>query len=145
MRTYTYSYSERQALIYQFIKKIGATPEAVLELIYGLKAVNALIRLEKSGYVRKLEVNGIRFWLDYNHGYFDPLIQETKAWFVARLEEAGGKYEGEYGISPKGNRFGLKFSPRGVYITDEENRKFLAETEDLKKLPLKKCLKWIGK
>lgn len=145
MRGYKYSYSERQALLYQFIKKVGPTPELALEILFGLKTANALVNLKKTGYLKEVTLNNNRFWLDYNYSYFDPLIQETKAWFVVRLEEAGGKYNGEYGISPNGNRFILKITPKYVYMTDEENRKFIAELEDLKKLPLKECLKWAKK
>lgn len=142
MRGQSYSYSERQVYIYQFIKRIGATPEAVIELKYGFKAVKDLIRLKQFGYIRSLDLKGVRFWLDYNSGYFDPAIQEIKAWFIVRLEKAGGKYENDYGLSPKGSRFTLKFTPRCVYVTDETNRKFRAELEDLQKFPLEKCLKW---
>ncbi|CFX16061.1 Uncharacterized [Syntrophomonas zehnderi OL-4] len=142
MGGYVYSYSERQLLIYNFIKKIGPSPEAVLEVLFGLQTANALHRLKQSGYLQKTEVSGTDFWHQPNYGYFDAVEQETMAWFVVRLEEAGGKYEGEYGTSPKGNRFLLRYAPGCIHITDEENRKFVTQLEDLQRFKLAECLKW---
>lgn len=145
MKGYIYSYSERQLQIYNFIKRVGPSPEVALEILFGLHTIDALIRLNQSGYLRKYELCGIEFWLHSNYGPFDPFKQETMAWFAVRLEEAGGKYEGEYGTSPRGNRFRLNYSPGHVHITDEENRKFVAKLEDLQRFKLAECLKWKNK
>ncbi len=137
-----YSYSERQFLIYSFIKRVGPSPENCLEALFGLQTADALYKLKQSGYLRFTKIRGIDFWLLPDNGYFDPLKQETIAWFAVRLEQAEGKYDGEYGSSPKGNRFMFTYSPGQIHITDEVNRKFVARLEDLRRLPFKECLKW---
>lgn len=137
-----YSYSERQFLIYSFIKRVGPSPEESLEALFGLQTADALHKLKRSGYLRFTKIRGIDFWLLPDNGYFDPLKQETIAWFAARLEQAEGKYGGEYGISPKGNRFMFTYSPGQIHIIDEANRKFIALLKDLKRSSLKECIKW---
>ncbi len=137
-----YSYSERQFLIYSFIKRVGPSPEDCLETLFGLQTAKALYKLKQSGYLRFIKIRNIEFWLLPDNGYFDPLKQETLAWFAVRLEQAEGKYKKEYGISPKGNKFMFTYSPGQIHITDEVNRKFVARLEDLRRFPFKECLKW---
>ena len=142
MKGCVYSYSERQLLIYNFIKRVGPSPEPALEILFGLHTVKALNRLKKSGYLRKCEIHEIEFWIVSDYSHFDVPKQETIAWFAARLEEAGGKYKGDYGTSPKGNQFMIIYSPGCIRIKDEKNRKFVARLEDLKRSRLTECLKW---
>lgn len=142
MKGCVYSYSERQLLIYNFIKRVGPSPEPALEVLFGLHAVKALNRLKQFGYLRKCEMQGVDFWVPFDYGDFDFSKQETIAWFAVRLEEAGGKYKGDYGTSPKGNKFMLGYSPGCINITDEQKRKFVVRLEDLKHLQFIHCLRW---
>lgn len=135
---YIYSYSEKQLKLYEFLRKVGAAPEAALQVLFGKKTFVALEKLKRHGYIQKCKGD---WWKCPGYFFYDTGRQETLAWFVARLEESGGRYEGSYGISPKGNKFALEFFADYVLMNDlANNRTFRIKLEDLRVKKIRDCL-----
>lgn len=135
---YVYSYSERQSKIYSFLCRVGAAPETALKVLFGNKTSIALEKLRRYGYIQKCRGD---WWKCPGYFFYDYRRQETLAWFAARLEESGGRYEGNYGISPKGNKFTLDFFADYVLMNDlTSGQKFRIKLEDLRVKKIRDCL-----
>lgn len=136
-------YSQRQLEIYRFLERVGPCPLPALEVLFGRKALKDLKALRQAGYVYDIVLNGITFWSPQDYGHFNPQIQELMAWFVVRLEEKDGQYNGN-GVctTPNGTQLRLQAQDGFMLVIDDQKRKMTAYLDDLKIYTLNKCLKW---
>jgi len=129
-----------QKQIYNYLEQVGPSPLPALEVVFGTKTLKHLYRLRAAGFVYDVNPNNITFWAVQGWGHFPPAKQEVHAWFAARLVAAGGRLEGDVAYSPTGVQ--LMLSPqRDKMLVMQGNRRFVAELQDLKDKPMRKCLK----
>lgn len=129
--------SPRAARVYEFLARVGPTPFAALAVGTRLRAgdlAKALRHLRGAGRAAPVRLRGVEFWAVDGSG-FDLETQEALAWFAARAEEAGGRYE-------RGN---VSF-PAGAYRVAAAGDQvrfgdFYCLLEDLRQRPLKECLR----
>ncbi|KYH32045.1 hypothetical protein MOMUL_19270 [Moorella mulderi DSM 14980] len=87
-----------------------------------------------AGYAYPVRHGGVEFWCV--DGSRPGPGQEALAWFAARLEEAGGRYEGGIVRFPGGQEFPVKVLDGVVAVG-----KWAARLEDLRVKPLRECLR----
>ena len=94
--------SPTQVAILEFLERVGPCPALVLEQKFGKKTNRHLWVLRQARYIYNLTLSDIEFWIPQDYGRFNPKRQELLAWFVARWEQGGGKYQNGVAISPDG-------------------------------------------
>ena len=135
-------YSQRQLEIYRFLERAGPCPQPALEVLFGDKTHRALQKLRKAGYVYNTASGPVEFWIIQNYSHFNPQQQEVLAWFAARLEEQNGQYLGNKScLTPNGTRLTLEAKRNNIYAVDDNNRKWVANLDELKAKILSNCLK----
>lgn len=130
--------SPRAAKAYEFLQRVGPSPFPALLVATGMKTgqlAKALRHLRGGGYAYPIRQNGVEFW------YPSPSLpigagQEALAWFAARLEEAGGRYENGVAKFPKGQEMLVKVNGEAVHVGG-----YICWLADLREKPLRECLK----
>jgi hypothetical protein len=134
--------SPRVARVYDFLSRVGPAPFSALKVATGQKQdrlAKSLRALQGAGYAEPVWLQGIEFWTA-DGASFDLSTQETLAWFAARLEEAGGKYDAGQASFPGGQTLPI-ISREGQL----EMGKFCFVLDDLQKKPLSECFREIRK
>lgn len=129
--------SPRAAKVYDFLRRVGPSPFQALLVATGMKAgqlAKALRHLRGGGYAYSTRQGSVEFWCPDG-----PLPagtgQEALAWFAARLEEAGGRYENGAAKFPKGQEL-----PTRVGVDKVRVGRYVCCLNDLKERPLRECL-----
>jgi len=132
--------SPRAARALDFLRRVGPTPFPALAVALGLKPgqlAKALRHLRGAGYAYPVRYNGAEFWCA--DGTRPGPGQEVVAWFAARAEEAGARYEGGVVSFPNGQVY-------QVEVVDSNRLKvgkwavLLKDLQTLEK-PLRECLR----
>uniref|UniRef100_A0A7C2EIC3 Uncharacterized protein n=1 Tax=Ammonifex degensii TaxID=42838 RepID=A0A7C2EIC3_9THEO len=129
--------SPKAAKVYDFLRRAGPSPFPALLVALGLKPgqlVKALRHLRGAGYAFPARYRGVEFWC--LNGTRPTREQEALAWFAARLEEAGGRFEHGTAYFPKGRAVPVLVD--GAQVEAGELFCFL---EDLREKPLKECVR----
>lgn len=133
--------SPKAERILDFLQRAGPSPFKAIVVATGMKpgdVKRALNILRGAGYSYPEKKSGIEFWLPVEQDGFSGnlQIQEARTWFIARLEEAGGKYENGMAHYPSGIAFPIEI--KGSLI---QTGGLAAELNDLKQKSLLECLK----
>ncbi|MGQ9754344.1 MAG: hypothetical protein ACUVRF_00005 [Desulfotomaculales bacterium] len=130
--------SPRAARALDFLRRVGPVPFPAMVVALGCRPgqlAKALRHLRGGGYAAPVRLNGTEYWVADGTG-FNLDTQETLAWFAARLEEAGGRYEAGTARFPRGQTY--RVVARGERAEVGECVCFVAE---LKEKPLRECLR----
>lgn len=122
----------------EFLERVGPTPFPALAAALGVgpgKLAKALRHLRGAGFAFPVRRNGAEFWCP--DGSRPGPGQEALAWFAAKLEGAGGRYEGGTAKFPGGQEFEVKVTGGRVLV----GGRWEASLADLKERPLRECLK----
>jgi len=145
--------SATAARVLEFLERAGPAPYDALLAALGLRPfrlAKALKHLRGAGaaYPVRLSVRGevVEFWRPRDSPRFDPARAEALAWFAARLEEAGGRYENGRALFPSGQALPVDVDacPEGIAVVNgDKPGKCLAwcYLRDLKTRRLEKCLR----
>lgn len=128
--------SPKAAEVYDFLRRVGPAPFPALVVAMGLRAdrlAKALHHLRGGGYVYPVRQGGVEFWCP--NARPPGAGQEGLAWFAARLEEAGGRYEDGKAHFPKGQEVPVKVNGDRVLVG-----RYVCRLTDLKERPLRECL-----
>jgi hypothetical protein len=90
--------------VLDFLRRVGPAPFPALAVGLGLRPGDlnkALRHLRGAGRAVPVRLRGVEFW-STDGVSFDAGTQETLAWFAARVEEAGGRYERGNAMFPAG-------------------------------------------
>jgi len=137
-----------------FLERVGPAPYDALLVALGLRPyrlLKALRHLRGAGaaFPVRLAVRGeaVEFWRPRDSPRFDPARAEALAWFAARLEEAGGRYEQGTALFPSGQRLPVDVDacPEGIAVVANGDKpgKCVAwcYLKNLKTRRLEKCLR----
>lgn len=130
-----YLTSKRAAEILSFLNNTGPCPEEALAAAFGPKAKKALLHLLRTGRAFPLKAGNITFWAADGRS-FDPVLQVSKAWFAARLHEAGGRFAGGTAFFPKGQAYATE-----IYKDFARAGPFIFYLEDLKTKNIRDCVR----
>lgn len=129
--------SPRAAKIYDFLHRVGPAPFPALLVALGCRhgqLAKALRHLRGAGYASPVRLRGVEFWgLD---GALPPEGQEALAWFAARLEEAGGRFEGGLAKFPRGQELPVRAKGDQVDVGE-----YVFLLQDLQEKPLRECFR----
>lgn len=129
-----------QAQILDFLERVGPSPCPALEILFGSKTMKHLNRLRNQGYVYNLVLAKTEFWILQDYGRFQPKQQEILAWFVARWEQGGGRYNNKVVISPDGSELMVRMErDRIVLVVDKAE--YYALLPELQKMEIKHCIR----
>lgn len=120
-----------------FLGRVGPTPFHALAAALGVKPgrlAKALRQLRGAGYASPVRLGGVEFWCP--DGSRPGPGQEALAWFAARLEEAGGRYENGVAKFPGGQELPVRAEGGRVLVGRWE-----ASLADLREKPLRGCLR----
>lgn len=134
---YGFVTSPTAARALDFLRRVGPAPFPAVCVALGVgpgRLARALRHLRGAGYARPVRVSGVEFWC--SDGVGPGPGQEALAWFAARLEEAGGRYENGAARFPNGQEFRVEAVDGRVAVG-----KWVACVEDLEQKPLRECLK----
>lgn len=130
--------SPKAALVYDFLRRVGPAPFTALTVASGLKPgqlAKALRHLRGAGYASPVRLRGTEFWA-VDGASFSLNGQEALAWFAARLEEAGGRYEGGLAKFPKGQELSVQAKGDRVDVGE-----YVFLLRDLQEKPLRECFR----
>lgn len=135
-------YSQKAERILGLLQRAGPVPFAALVIATGMKpgdVKRALNILRGAGYAYPDYCCGNEFWFLDEHSSlgFDFQTQEILAWYIARLEQAGGMYTEGKAHYPGGAVLPVEITGRQLKTGDF----LVAELQDLKQKPLIECLK----
>lgn len=124
--------------VLQYLEKVLIAPFFAISVATGFKArklAKALRHLRRADRAFPVQLQGVEFWAVDSTG-FDIEKQETLAWFVARVIEAGGKYENGKVIFPSGEEYEINIQ-KGKIIFG----RYYCLLSDLKESKLKNCIR----
>lgn len=130
--------SPKAAKAYDFLRRVGPSPFPALAVALGLKPgqlANVLRHLRGAGCASTVRLRGVEFWA-VEGAFFSLDGQEALAWFAARLEEVGGRYEKGTARFPKGQELPVKSADECVEVGD-----WLFVLADLRQKPLRECIR----
>jgi len=129
--------SPRAARALDFLHRIGPTPFPALTVALACKPgqlAKALRHLRGGGFAAPVRMGGVEFWAA-DGASFSLDGQEALAWFAARLEEAGGRYEGGQARFPKGQVLPVRAKGEVVQVGE-----YVCCLVELRGKPLRECL-----
>lgn len=129
--------SPKAARALDFLRRAGPAPFPALLVALGFKPrelAKALRHLRAAGYASRARFNGAEFWCP--DGARPSEEQEALAWFAARLEEAGGRFEGGLAYFPKGQALPARAKGETVQVGE-----YACRLAELKEKPLRECLR----
>lgn len=129
--------SPRAVRALEFLRRVGPTPFPALAVGLRLRPGDlnkALRHLRGAGRASPVRLRGVEFWTTDGVA-FDAATQETLAWFAARAEEAGGRYE-RGNVAFPGGTFTVGASPGRVDFGG-----YYCTLQDLKSRQLGECLR----
>lgn len=130
--------SPRAARVLDFLRRAGPCPFPALRAATGLdneRLAKALRHLRRAGFAAPVRLRNGEFWAT-DGASFDLETQETLAWFAARLEEAGGRYEEGVAKFPKGQVLPVRPLEGRVEVGE-----FVFFLHDLREKPLRECFR----
>lgn len=132
--------SPTQVAILEFLERVGPCPYQPLEILFGKKTARHLWVLRQARYIYNLTLSDIAFWIPQDYGRFNPKRQELLAWFVARWEQGGGKYQNGVAVSPDETELIMQIERDKITLTSDKQR-FYVLLSDLQEKEIKHCIK----
>jgi len=131
--------SPKAARVYDFLTRAGPTPFPALAVATGLMPgdlAKALRHLRGAGRAAPVRLRGVEFWAADGVVSFDAATQEARAWFCARLREAGIEFERDEAAFPAGTYRFAALKDRVVI-----GERYYCLLDDLKQAPLARVVR----